>query len=120
MRQKKSERFLKCPNCNSSLRKVGVGIEGAEQKAISHQCTRCDYFEFEEKSAAKVVKELKSKETPLKIRQKIIKISKDRLGMYFNKNIVESLELKAGEEVFVSVPDKDHIILKVNKQNAAN
>ena len=36
------------------------------------------------------------------------------------KNIIESLQLKAGEDVFVSVPDKDHIILKINKQNTAN
>jgi len=108
---------MRCPKCSSNLKKVEVNIEEAKQKAISYQCTKCDYFEFEEKSAAKVVKELKSKETPLRIRQKIIKISKDRLGIYFNKNIVESLELKAGEEVHISVPDKDHIILKINKQN---
>ena len=111
---------MKCPKCSSSLRKVKVSIEGAEQQAISYQCTKCDYFEFEEKSAAKVVKELKTKETPLKIRQKIIKLSQGRLGMYFNKNIVESLELKAGEEVNVSIPDKYHIILKINKQSTSN
>jgi len=106
---------MRCPKCSSNLRKIEVSVEGAEQKAISYQCTKCDYAEFEEKSAAKVVKELKSKETPLKIRQKIIRLSQDRLGMYFNKNIVESLDLKAGEEVQVSVPDKDHIILRISK-----
>ena len=110
-------RKMKCPNCSSNLKKVDVNIEGAEQKAISYQCAKCDFFEFEQESAAKVVKELKSKETPLKIRQRIIKLSQGRLGMYFNKNVVESLELKAGEEVQVSVPDKEHIILKINKQN---
>lgn len=106
---------MRCPKCNSNVRKVEVSVEGAGQKAISYQCTKCDYVEFEEKSAAKVVRELKSKETPLRIKQKIIKLSQDRLGMYFNKNIVESLGLKAGEEVHVSVPDKGHIILKINK-----
>ena len=106
---------MRCPKCSSSLRKVEVSVEGAEQKAISYQCTKCDYVDFEEKSAAKVVKELKSKETPLKIRQRIIRLSQDRLGMYFNKHVVESLDLKAGEEVQVSVPDKDHIILKISK-----
>ena len=119
MKQKKSEGFLTCPKCSSNLRKVKVDIEGAKQKAVSYQCTKCDYIEFEEKSAAKIVKELKTKETPLRIRQKIIKLSQGRLGMYFNKNIVESLELKAGEEVHVSIPDKDHIILKINKQTAS-
>ncbi len=107
---------MQCPKCSSNLRKVKVNVEGAEQKAISYQCTKCDYFEFEEKSAAKVVKELKLKETPLKIRQKIIKLSQGRLGMYLNKNVIESLKLKAGEEVYLSVPDKEHIILKINKQ----
>ena len=111
---------MKCPECGSNIRKVKVSVEGAGQKAISYQCTKCDYFEFEEKSAAKVVKELKAKETPLKIRQKIIRLSQGRLGMYFNKNVVESLELKAGEQVQISVPDKDHIILKINKQSASN
>lgn len=110
---------MRCQKCSSNLRKIEVSIEGAKQKAISYQCTKCDYFEFEEKSAAKVVKELKTKETPLKIKQKIIKLSQGRLGMYFNKNIVDSLELKAGEEVHVSIPDKDHIILKINKQTAS-
>lgn len=106
---------MRCPKCSSNLRKVEIGVEGAEQKAISYQCTKCDYVEFEEKSAAKIVKELKSKETPLKIKQKIIKLSQDRIGMYFNKHIVESLDLKAGEEVQVSVPDKAHIVLKISK-----
>ena len=107
---------MKCPKCGSKIRKVEVNVEGAEEKAISYQCTKCDYFEFEEKSAANVVKELKLKETPLKIRQKIIKLSQGRLGMYFNKNVVESLELKPGEEVQISVPDKEHIVLRINKQ----
>jgi len=106
---------MRCPKCNSSLRKVEVNVEGAERKALSYQCTKCDYFEFEGKSATEVVKELKLRETPLKIKQKITRLSKGRLGMYFNKNVVESLELKAGEEVQISVPDKDHIILKINK-----
>ena len=107
---------MRCPKCSSNLRKVEVDIEGAKQKAISYQCAKCGYFEFEEKSAAKVIKELKARETPLRIKQKIIKLSQGRLGMYFNKNVVESLQLKAGENVFVSVPDKDHIMLKINKQ----
>lgn len=106
-------RRMKCPKCNSNLRLVRVAVEGAKHKAISLQCTKCNYFEFDEKSSAEVVKELKSRESPLKIRQKIIKLSKGRLGMYINKSIVESLELKAGEEVQVSVPDKNHIVLKI-------
>ena len=49
-------------------------------------------------SSQKVVQELR--ETPLKIRQKIVKLSQDRLGIYFNNNVVRSLDLKKGEEIF--------------------
>ena len=70
---------MKCPKCNSVLRKVEVKVQGAKSKAISYQCPDCDYFEFEPKSSEKVVQELR--ETPLKIKQKIVKLSQDRLGM---------------------------------------
>jgi hypothetical protein len=58
-----------------------------------------------------VINELR--ETPLKIKQKIVKLSQDRLGIYFNKNIVRSLNLKKGEEIYLSVPDKKHIVIEV-------
>ncbi len=89
-----------------------VEIEGAENKAVSYQCD-CGYVEFEKESVIKVVKELKLKESPLKIKQKIVKLSGNRLGFYFNQHIVRSLNLKAGEEVYLSVPDKKHIVLKL-------
>lgn len=104
---------MKCPKCNQNLEKVSVEVEGANQKAVSYQCTNCEYVEFDQKSAAKVVQELKLKETPLKIKQKIVKLSGDRLGFYFNQNIVRSLDLKSGEEVFVSVPDSKHIVINL-------
>ena len=104
---------MKCPNCKKELKKVEVEVEGAESKAISHQCDDCGFAEFEKESAAKVLKELKLKESPLKIKQKIVKLSGDRLGLYFNKNVVRSLKLKAGEELYISVPDKKHIVLNL-------
>ena len=102
---------MKCPKCDSNLRKVEVGVHGAKQKAISYQCPKCDYFEFEPESSKKVVEELR--ETPLKIKQKIVKLSQDRLGMYFNNHIVRSLNLKKGESIYASVPDKKHIVLEL-------
>jgi hypothetical protein len=102
---------MKCPKCNSNLRKLSVKVHGAENKAISYQCPDCDYFEFEPISSKKVIEELR--ETPLKIKQKLVKISQDRLGIYFNNNIIRSLDLKKGEDVYVSVPDKRHIILEL-------
>jgi len=93
------------------LRKVDVSVAGAKSKAVSYQCPKCDYFEFEPASAKKVIEEVR--EAPLKIKQKIIKLSQDRLGIYFNSNVVRSLNLKKGEEVYVSVPDKKHILLEI-------
>jgi len=102
---------MKCPKCNSVLRKVEVKVQGAKSKAISYQCPDCDYFEFEPTSSEKVVKELR--ETPLKIKQKIVKLSQDRLGMYINRDVARTLNLKGGEEVYISVPDKKHMIVDV-------
>lgn len=104
---------MNCPKCNNVLERVEVGVEGAEQKVISYQCGGCGYFEFEPESSARVVKELKDK-SPLRIKQNIIKLSKGRLGMYFNKDVVESLGLKSGETVYVSVPDKKHVLLSIS------
>ena len=103
---------MKCPNCNSELKKIKVNVEDAETKAISYHCPNCDYLTFEPKSSIQVLREIKEKESALSIKQKIIKLSKDRLGVYFNKDIIRSLDLKSGEEVFISVPDKNRIVLK--------
>lgn len=100
---------MRCPKCNSNLKKVEVNVHGASNKAISYQCPKCDYFEFEPESSRKVVEELR--ETPLKIKQKIVKLSQDRLGIYFNNHVVRSLNIKKGENIYVSVPDKKHILL---------
>src|SRR3989338_3755582 len=103
---------MKCPKCNAELRKVAVRIYGAENRAVSYQCPKCDYFEFEQKSAQKVIEELK--ETPLKIKQKVVKLSAERLGIYFNSNIVRSLGIKKGEDIYISVPDKRHILIELD------
>ena len=105
---------MKCPECGSKMRNVAVAVEGATQKVMSYQCIQCDYFEFDEKSGDKVVEEIKTKRiSPLNIKQKIIKISHDRLGTYFNENIIRSLELKGGEEIYVTAPDKKTILINI-------
>lgn len=103
-----------CPKCNSKLNKVEVDVEDAKTKAVSYQCTNCDYVTFEPKSAIEVIREIKEKESPLKIKQKIIKLSKDRLGFYFNQDIIRSLNLKGGEEIYISIPDKKRIVLRIS------
>ena len=73
----------------------------------------CGYFDFEEKSINKAIDEIRTKESPLKIKQKIIKLSHDRLGMYINKDVARSLNLKGGEDVYVSMPDKKHFVVDI-------
>ena len=102
---------MKCPNCKSELRKVYVSVKDAKNKALSYQCSKCDYFAFDQASSRKIVDEL---QTTLKLKQKIVKLSQDRLGMYINKDIARSLSLKGGEEILVSLPDKNHILIELN------
>lgn len=92
------------------MRKVLVTVHGARSKAVSYQCSSCSHFEFETESSGRVLSELR--ETPLKIKQRLVKLSKDRLGLYLNSNIVRSLGLKKGEELLISVPDDDHILIE--------
>ena len=102
---------MKCAECKNEMKRLKVSVYGANRKVISYQCGKCGYSEFDDKTAKEVVNELR--EAPIKIPHKIIKISRDKLGMYFGKHIIRSLGLVAGEKVFVSVPDKKHIVLEI-------
>src|SRR3989338_642693 len=104
---------MKCPKCNASMKEVKVRIQDADSPVTSYQCGECGYFDFEEKSMNRAIGEIKAKESPLKIRQKIIKLSHDRLGMYINRDVARSLNLKGGEDVYVSMPDKKHFIVNI-------
>ena len=105
---------MNCKTCNRVMKKVEVKIQDADSDVISYQCGKCGNFEFEEKSIKKAITEIKFKEeSPLKIKQKVIKLSEGRLGMYLNKDVIRSLNLKAGEEIYVSVPDKKHILINL-------
>ena len=105
---------MQCPKCNNRMKEIKVKIQGANSLATSYQCNKCGYFDFEEKSINKAINEIKAKEAPLKIKQKIIKLSHDRLGMYINRDVARSLKLKGGEEVYVSVPDKKHLVVNLS------
>ena len=104
---------MKCPKCASNLREVKVKIQDANSPVISYQCAKCGYFDFEEKSINEAINEIKTKESTLAIKQKIIKLSHDRLGMYINRDIARSLNLKGGEDVYVSVPDKKCMVVNI-------
>ena len=105
---------MNCPKCNSNMKEVKVKIQDASSPVTSYQCSKCGYFDFEERSINEAIVEIKAKEAPLKIKQKIIKLSHDRLGMYINRDVARSLNLKGGEEVYVSVPDKKHLVVDVS------
>jgi len=106
---------MKCPKCNANMKEIKVKIQDADSLATSYQCGKCGYFDFEEKSINQAINEIKIKEPTLKIKQKIIKLSRGRLGMYINRDIVRSLNLSGGEEVYVSVPDKKHLVVDIDK-----
>jgi len=102
-----------CPECRKQMEKVDVTIEGAETKATSYQCTHCNHYEFEQTSAKQVLEELKEKESPLRLQQKLVKLSRDRLGIYLNKDIIRSLHLKAGKTIHISVPEEKTILVRL-------
>ncbi len=106
---------MKCPECSRELKEVKVAVEGTENRVISYQCPKCNYFEFDKKSGEEIISEIQShSQSLLTIKQRIINISHDRLGTYFNENIVRSLNLRAGEEILVSTPDPKHIIIQLD------
>ncbi len=102
---------MKCPKCNAKLKTVMVAVEGAKSKAKSYQCPKCAYFKLEDKTTKKVIGELR--EEHINLKQKAVKLSHNRLDMYLNKNIISSLELKAGRGITVTVPNKKHILISI-------
>jgi hypothetical protein len=102
----------KCPECEKEMRRISVEVEGSDTKSIGYRCDNCNNLEFDKKSGMKVVKELREKEA-LSIQQKLINLSHGRVGTYFNKNIVRSLNLKAGMQISITVPDKKHMIIEI-------
>lgn len=106
---------MKCPHCATTLKEVKVRIQDAESPVTSYQCSKCGYFDFEEHSISKAIHELKEKEAPLKIKQKIIKLSHNRLGMYINQDVARSLNLKGGEEIYVSLPEKNRMVVELEE-----
>ena|SRR3989344_2612219 len=106
---------MKCPDCKMQMKEVEVKVEGADQTVKSYQCPSCDHVAFESETSKKVIAELKARESPLKIKQKIVKLSQGRVGIYFNRHVVESLNLKPGNQIAISVPDKKHIVLSIDE-----
>jgi hypothetical protein len=99
---------MKCPDCGKVMRKVMVKIEDADSLVATHQCA-CGNFCFEDDSIRQALKEINH----LKIRQRVVKISKNRLGMYFNRDVVRCLGLEGGEDIYVSMPAKNKVLIEM-------
>lgn len=101
---------MQCSTCAKEMKRVLVEIDGAQTKAVTWQCVACDRMSVEPTSARRVLDELAS---PLRIKQRIVKISQGRLGLYLGKDVVRSLGLKGGETIEMSVPSKKRIVIDV-------
>ncbi|MFH1587395.1 MAG: hypothetical protein ABID38_06055 [Candidatus Diapherotrites archaeon] len=109
---------MKYEKCGGNLKKFKVDVEDSDLPSEGFECTKCGELFFDEEKSKKVVEDLKRKEIlkelpALSIKQKIVKLSKDRLGFYLNKDIARCTGLKAGEEIEVSLLDKKRILVKV-------
>ncbi len=109
---------MKCKKCGGSLEKFSVDVEDSGLPSEGFECKKCGELFFDEKKSKAVVEDLKRtkllKELPvLSIRQKIIKLSKNRLGFYFNKDLARCAKLKAGEPIEVRLLDKKTIMVEV-------
>ena len=90
---------MKCTDCKKEMEKRYIELDSS-LKVVLNYCKKC----------RKVVM---GEEPPLKIKQNLIKLSKGRIGMYFNQNIVRSLGLKPSSSVLISVPDKKKLIVEI-------
>lgn len=109
---------MKCKKCGGSLERFAIDVEDSDLGSEGSECKKCGELFFDEKKGEAVVKDLKRKELfnelpALSIRQKIIKLSKDRIGFYFSKDLARCAELKAGEPIEVSLLDKKRILIEV-------
>ena len=109
---------MNCEKCDGSLKKFKVEVEDSDLSSEGFECVKCGELFFNKEKGKEIVADLKRKEMleelpVLSIKQKIIKLSKDRIGFYFNKDIVRCAGLKAGEPVEVRLLDKKRILVEV-------
>jgi hypothetical protein len=110
---------MNCKDCGGKLKKVHVKVEGTDVASECTECANCGNLSFDQKAGRAVVGDLRKKEflkefPALSIRQRVVKLSKDRLGFYFSKDVIRCAKIKAGCSVDVRLLDKKHILLEVN------
>ncbi|HIH21371.1 MAG: hypothetical protein J4478_00535 [Candidatus Diapherotrites archaeon] len=109
---------MKCKKCGGRLKKFKVEVEGSDLHSEGFECVKCGELFFDEEKSRKVVADLRKREfleelPALSIKQKVVKLSKDRLGFYFNKDIARCVNLKPGGEIEVRLLDKKRILVEV-------
>jgi len=52
---------MRCKKCDSEMKRVEVGVRGANSKAVSYQCPNCEYFEFEPESSKRIIKDIRDR-----------------------------------------------------------
>ena len=110
---------MKCKKCGGVLKEFNIEVEGSGLHSEGFECTKCGELFFESEKGREIVEDLRQreflKELPaLSIKQKVVKLSKDRLGFYFNKDIARCVNLKPGEEIQVRLLDKKRILIEVD------
>jgi len=106
---------MKCKKCGGKPNKFRVEVEGTHLPGKGYECGKCGNILFDKEKGRAIVEDLKKKELPaLQIKQKVVKLSKDRLGFYFNKDIARCAALKPGAELRVSLLDKKHLLLIID------
>lgn len=109
---------MKCKKCGGRLARFKVDVEDSDLPSEGFECRKCGELLFDEEKSRAVVENLKKKELlrelpVLSIKQKVIKLSKNRLGFYFNKDIARCTNLKGGEPIEVRVLDKKRILVEM-------
>ena len=81
-----------CNKCNGNLEKLEVHVEDTDKTTTGWKCKDCGEYYFDQAESKAIYEDLSQKETPaLNIKQKIVKLSKDRLGIYLNKDVIRCI-----------------------------
>ncbi len=109
----------KCRVCGGELKELEVRVEGSDITSKGWKCKICGHYVFDEEGGRTIVDDLETSEAieklpALNIEQRIIKLSKDRLGMYLPKDVVRCTGIEKGKRVYISVLDKKKLLLTVD------
>lgn len=109
-----------CKKCKGKLKSFDVEVEDADLPTVGQECAKCGELYFDEIKSRAVVESLRKKEQEVEeppvfgIRQKVIKLSKGRVGLYLSKDVARSTVFKPGKEIELKVLDKKRILVSAS------